>query len=359
MTDDNCSNAGRRSLSGAGRILFSLLVMCVALALIYGGAKLLALGGSSYYLLAGLAYVVLAVLAFLRKKVSIVLSILIFLATCGWAFYEVGQFSYWQLLPRLVVPAIILTLSLWVGAALPDTASGTRRAANRAGFAVFLALIATFIAAFFPHGVISKPIAAGSQAIPDATAEAPENWEFFGRNASGTRFAPYTQITPENVKDLQVAWTYRTGRRTTGPGAGVDENTPLQIGNVLYSCTPENLITALDGDSGKPLWKFDPHAKSAEHVTCRGVGYYDIDRDDSLSAEAKASHASEQQCRQRILVSSVDARLFALDAHTGNLCPNFGEQGFVDLKKGMGPTENSKLAAGRHGPPHGGGWLGT
>lgn len=129
---------------------FSLLVMCVALALIYGGAKLLALGGSSYYLLAGLAYVVLAVLAFLRKKLSIVLSILIFLATCAWAFYEVGQFSYWQLLPRLVVPAIILTLSLWVGAALPDTASGTRRAANRAGFAVFLALIATFIAAFFP-----------------------------------------------------------------------------------------------------------------------------------------------------------------------------------------------------------------
>ncbi|MFV3285660.1 membrane-bound PQQ-dependent dehydrogenase, glucose/quinate/shikimate family [Pseudomonas sp. NY15356] len=342
MTDDNCSNAGRRSLSGAGRILFSLLVMCVALALIYGGAKLLALGGSSYYLLAGLAYVVLAVLAFLRKKLSIVLSILIFLATCAWAFYEVGQFSYWQLLPRLVVPAIILTLSLWVGAALPDTASGTRRAANRAGFAVFLALIATFIAAFFPHGGISNPIAAGSPAIPDATAEAPDNWEFFGRNASGTRFAPYTEITPENVKDLQVAWTYRTGRRTTGPGAGVDENTPLQIGNVLYSCTPENLITALDGDSGKPLWKFDPHAKSAEHVTCRGVGYYDIDRDDSLSAEAKASHASEQQCRQRILVSSVDARLFALDAHTGNLCPNFGEQGFVDLKKGMGPTENSK-----------------
>ncbi|CAI3792250.1 hypothetical protein GLGCALEP_00445 [Pseudomonas sp. MM221] len=119
MTDDNCSNAGRRSLSGAGRILFSLLVMCVALALIYGGAKLLALGGSSYYLLAGLAYVVLAVLAFLRKKVSIVLSILIFLATCGWAFYEVGQFSYWQLLPRLVVPAIILTLSLWVGLRYP------------------------------------------------------------------------------------------------------------------------------------------------------------------------------------------------------------------------------------------------
>ena len=162
------------------------------------------------------------------------------------------------------------------------------------------------------------------------------------RDASGTRFAPYRQITPGNVRDLQVAWTYRTGRRTTGAGAGVDENTPLQIGNVLYSCTPENLVTALDGDTGKPLWKFDPHAKSAEHVTCRGVGYHDIDKDSSLSAAVKASYGAQQQCRQRILVSSVDARLFALDAHTGALCRDFGEQGYVDLKKGMGPTENSK-----------------
>jgi quinate dehydrogenase (quinone) len=42
------------------------------------------------------------------------------------------------------------------------------------------------------------------------------------------------------------------------------------------------------------------------------------------------------------LVSSVDARLFALDAHTGALCQDFGDKGYVDLKKGMGPTENSK-----------------
>jgi quinate dehydrogenase (quinone) len=36
----------------------------------------------------------------------------------------------------------------------------------------------------------------------------------------------------------------------------------LQIGNVLYSCTPENLVTAPDADTGKPLWKFDPHARA-------------------------------------------------------------------------------------------------
>ena len=79
----------------------------------------------------------------------------------------------------------------------------------------------------------------------------------------------HTDITPENVKDLKVAWTYHTGRDTS---AGVDENTPIQIGSTLYSCTPTNIISAIDGDSGKALWKYDPHAKTAEHITCRGVG---------------------------------------------------------------------------------------
>ena len=342
MTDDQRPPSAASPLRTSARVLFALLVLAVSLALIYGGFKLVALGGSRYYLIAGVAYLLLAVLFLMRARVGIALSVAIFLATCVWALYEVGQLSYWELLPRLVVPAIILTLSLWVGAALPSVSVSTRRVANRVGFALLVALLAAFVAAFYPHGAISNPVAAGGANVAKELASAPENWEFFGRNASGTRFAPYTQITADNVNQLQVAWTYRTGRRTTGAGAGVDENTPLQIGNVLYSCTPENLVTALDADTGTPLWKFDPHAKSAEHVTCRGVGYYDIDKDDSLSAQAKAAYGDEQQCRQRILVSSVDARLFALDAHSGTLCPSFGDNGYVDLKKGMGPTENSK-----------------
>lgn len=112
-------------------MLFALLVLAVSLALIYGGFKLVALGGSRYYLIAGVAYLLLAVLFLMRARVGIALSIAIFLATCIWALYEVGQLSYWELLPRLVVPAIILTLSLWVGAALPSVSLSTRRAARQ------------------------------------------------------------------------------------------------------------------------------------------------------------------------------------------------------------------------------------
>ena len=321
-------------------IIFFIIVLIISGVLLYGGVKLVSLGGSAYYLIAGLAYLVLAILSLLKKPITTAFSILIFVITCIWALSETGAMDYWLLLPRLLVPAIILLLSLWNGAANSVSSKPLRRSANWLGNVVFLALVATFIAAFYPHGGISNPVAPTAQA--NKTEDQPGNWEFYGRNASGTRFAPFNQITPDNVSELQVAWTYRTGRRITGSGTGVDENTPLQIGNVLYSCTPENLITALDADSGKALWKFDPHAKTAEHVTCRGVGYYDIDNDPGLPAAQKAEFNGIKQCRQRILVSAVDARLFALDAHDGSLCTTFGDNGYVDLKKGMGPTENSK-----------------
>ncbi|MFG5775930.1 membrane-bound PQQ-dependent dehydrogenase, glucose/quinate/shikimate family [Comamonas sp. J-3] len=345
MTDGERLHKGSLSIGSAVRGIFALVVLIVALGLIYGGIKLTALGGSAYYLIAGIAYLVLAVLFALRKRFAVALSIVIFVATLIWALFDIVHFTYWELLPRLVIPALILMVSLWVGAAFPGTAAGQRRVANVAGGGIFAALLATLVAAFFPHGTISNPVAASDakDAVATPTDEqAPENWEFYGRSASGTRFAPYTDITPENVKNLEVAWTYHTGRRTTGAAFGVDENTPLQIGNVLYTCTPENVVAAVDGDTGKEIWKFDPHAKSEEHVTCRGVGYHDMDKDNSLSAEIKAKYASVQACRQRILVSTIDARMFALDAQTGKPCEDFGEHGFIDLKKGMGPTEVSK-----------------
>jgi glucose dehydrogenase len=179
------------------------------------------------------------------------------------------------------------------------------------------------------HGAIYAPENLSAKTpLPLDKINASDNWTTFGRNANGTRFAPFTDINPENVNDLQVAWTYHTGRRTTGPGAGVDENTPLQIGNA-HSCTPENLVTALDADTGKALWKFDPHAHAAEHVTCRGVGYYDLDTDTSLTPAQKAALPAGTS-HQRLLISTVDARLIALTP-TGKPVADFGKGGSVTL----------------------------
>ncbi len=71
----------------------------------------------------------------------------------------------------------------------------------------------SFNLSFFPHGkTLNQVNIAQDRNLTKPTAENPDNWEYFGRSGSGTRFAPYTDITPDNVKNLQVAWTYHTGR---------------------------------------------------------------------------------------------------------------------------------------------------
>ncbi|VTN04866.1 Quinate/shikimate dehydrogenase (quinone) [Raoultella ornithinolytica] len=336
---DEQRGSGRRIFFTVYRVIFVLLSFCTGLFFTFWGGKLLTLGGSAWYLLAGVAYLLIAIGYLIRSQYVLPFTIVTFLLTLVWALYEV-QLSYWGLIPRLVVPALLLMLGLWLATTLPVKRTAVRYA-NWSASAIFIALLATLVSAFSPHGGIHHGVVKAAADSKPTLASQSDNWEFFARDASGTRFAPYDDITPENVKNLKVAWTYHTGRRVSGPGIGVDENTPLQIGDTLYSCTPLNVVTALDADTGKARWRFDPHAQTAEHVTCRGVGYYDVQNDTTLTAQEKAS-PDLQQCPQRILVSTVDARLLALNAKTGELCDNFGRHGSVDLKQGMDNTENSK-----------------
>ncbi|MCI2078212.1 MAG: membrane-bound PQQ-dependent dehydrogenase, glucose/quinate/shikimate family [Acetobacter peroxydans] len=330
------------NLRTGGRIFFALVSLLAGLALLAGGFRLVLLGGSFYYFAAGVAYTVVAALLFLRRRVALPVTVGVFLSTVVWALADTPEFGYWALLPRLTVPAILCALGLWGAATLPDLSAAAKKASVAGGAGLTVALLITLFEAFTPHGAIRNSSDVAMRAKDAvAPADVPENWAYFARNEHGTRYVPYTSITPENVSHLKVAWVYHTGRRLTGAGTGVDENTPQQIGNVLYSCTPENLITAIEGDTGKALWKFDPHAHTAEHVTCRGVGYYDMDQDTTLTAEEKSAEPDEP-CRQSILVNTVDARLLALDAHTGKLCPKFGDNGIVDLKPRMGPVEGGK-----------------
>lgn len=177
----------------------------------------------------------------------------------------------------------MLMLALWLAATLPIRPA-RRRYANWSASAIFLLLLATLVSAFYPHGGIHHGVVKASDASTPTTASK----AITGRFSVAMPPAPVLRRTMDHAakrQNLKVARTYHTGRRLTGAGIGVDENTPLQIGDTLYSCTPLNVVTALDADTGKARWRFDPHASTAEHVTCRGVGYYDVQSDDSLSAE--------------------------------------------------------------------------
>jgi len=96
----------------------------------------------------------------------------------------------------------------------------------------------------------------------------------------------------------------------------------------MYLSTPFNRVVALDPETGREKWSFDPkidlHAPYSEGLINRGVTLWT----DPGRTEGEA-------CRRRIFLATIDARLFALDAATGRPCTDFGSAGQIDLTGGI------------------------
>lgn len=103
------------------------------------------------------------------------------------------------------------------------------------------------------------------------------------------------------------------------------------MAGTLYGCTPFNRVFALDPVTGAERWSHDPGidvtANYANQLVCRGVSAW---RDDAAEPGAR--------CARRIFTATNDARLIALDAADGTPCPGFGDEGTVDLTRGVGET---------------------
>lgn len=157
------------------------------------------------------------------------------------------------------------------------------------------------------------------------------DWPAYGRDPGGSRFSPLTQINRNNVKNLKVAWIYRTGDLSDGKNARSSSSfqcTPLLVGGMLYLVTSFNRVIALDPVTGKERWVFDPQIDLKRgydnQLNSRGVStWLDPQRKDG------------QPCRRRILLGTNDSRLLALDAATGKRCEDFGTNGEVDLARGV------------------------
>jgi quinoprotein glucose dehydrogenase len=155
------------------------------------------------------------------------------------------------------------------------------------------------------------------------------DWPAYGRDPGGSRYSPVAQIDRSNVKRLRVAWTYRTGEDVSKSVVGnkaAFEATPIMVDGTLYLSTPFNRVIALDAETGKRHWVFDPKVSTAtdfSEVTCRGVSTW------------PAGPAKGPGERRRIFVATIDARLIALDAATGELAKDFGSGGQVDLTSGV------------------------
>jgi quinoprotein glucose dehydrogenase len=159
-----------------------------------------------------------------------------------------------------------------------------------------------------------------AQSAPDA------GWPNYGNDAGGGRYSPARQIDRNNVAQLQVAWTYRTGaiqQQTDLIHKAAFEATPILVEDKLFLTTPYNHVIALNPQNGVRLWEYDPHVdlgKGYSEVSSRGV---------SAWVDPKAKRG--QACRLRIFMGTLDGRLIALDGETGKPCLDFAEKGEVNL----------------------------
>lgn len=143
------------------------------------------------------------------------------------------------------------------------------------------------------------------------------DWAEYLGGADRNHYSKLTQINPENVDKLQVAWTYST------PDSGQMQVNPIIVGGVLYGVTSAVQAFALDASTGKEIWRFgDPLKNWAS--TSRGVTYW-------------------QQGEDKRILYTVGPNLWALDAKTGQPIESFGDKGKIDLHTGLPEIAQNKF----------------
>jgi quinoprotein glucose dehydrogenase len=357
------ARANSRALTKSHGVLLAaigIVLAGVGVVLLGGGAWLIARGGSWYYAFAGAAVIATGHLLARRRAAALYVYASMLAATTIWSLAEVG-FDWWQLVPRLDVWVVVAfgLLLPWVRNRL-DTSSSRPTLALAAAAALSIVVLG-FSLTTHSH---DRPGQIAEQSVPVAADAAgpkisPHDWIAYGRSGYGDRFAPAKQITPANVQNLKLAWTFHTGdfKGPDDPGEIANEVTPLKANGKVYMCTPHNIVIALDPDNGHELWRFDPKinrdAKTYQHMICRGVAYYDANAyavsqagpaDETSSADAASSEehaAAVAACPRRIYAPTADGTIVAVNADDGSACTSFGDHGAIDLKRNQG-----KVAAG-------------
>ncbi|MFT5574694.1 MAG: quinoprotein glucose dehydrogenase [Bermanella sp.] len=164
-------------------------------------------------------------------------------------------------------------------------------------------------------------------------------WPVYGGDAAGTRSSPLTQISPDNVGQLEKVWEYHTG---DFPGARPEvektsfQATPILDEGNLYFCSGLSRAFAVDAKSGEEQWVYDsqPNLSDVWNRTCRGLTLW------------KDEHA-DGVCSRTLFMGTIDGAMVAIDADTGKPCPDFGKaeglSGRVDLLRGIGETRPGEI----------------
>ncbi|MFZ0632698.1 MAG: PQQ-binding-like beta-propeller repeat protein [Acidobacteriaceae bacterium] len=153
----------------------------------------------------------------------------------------------------------------------------------------------------------------GARPASASPAAADVDWAAYNGNRNGDHDSPLAQINRSNVAQLRVAWQYDTGEK------GDLQTNPLIVGRTLFGFTPTGKVIALDAATGHLLWTFDSGVPTTQ--PSRGFAWWT----DGKSAR---------------LFAGILNYLYALDPANGHPVESFGEQGRIDLRKGLRPDED-------------------
>jgi alcohol dehydrogenase (cytochrome c) len=120
----------------------------------------------------------------------------------------------------------------------------------------------------------------------------PEDWLIFGRNYQRHSYSPLSQITRENVKNLQLKWIWSMN------DSGANQTTPIVHNGIIYLASPSNIVQALDGRTGDLIWETRVGPDQAP-------GYGGI--------------RSIAIAEDKVFLPTSDAHMVALDARTGTI----------------------------------------
>jgi quinoprotein glucose dehydrogenase len=191
-------------------------------------------------------------------------------------------------------------------------------------------LVAVLAAAWLPSSALGQAGAAGGE------------WRHHGGDQGSTKYSALSQIDSENFSRLEVAWRWESADSRLGDDVGYQAGhfraTPLVVGGVMYAATSHGQVAALDPGTGKELWVYDPRSYTLEKPTInplqtRGIEYW------------------TDGTQERILIATLGKQLISIDTKTGRPDPEFGEDGIVDLRLGLGLEGRASRNIAHGAPP--------
>ena len=178
-------------------------------------------------------------------------------------------------------------------------------------------------------------LCAGNQALAQQGALNGE-WRSFGGDPGNTKYSPLDQINRDNFQDLEIAFTWESiSTKVTKESSSIRAERfkaiPLMVDGLLYVSTAFSQVAAIDAGTGKTVWEYDPKSYERDFWPAnlgwqhRGVAFWDDGADG------------------RIIMATHDLRMMALNAKTGALYPEFGENGIVDLSTSLGKPVTGRI----------------